>query len=171
MLGDERINYPEYHIEADNRLSWFFGKLDERYGDEAVYIHLLRNREATVKSFLNRWGVKGSIIHAFQSGILISRYGKWKDTEKGRICEDYYDTVNLNIRHFLKDKSKVQVIQLENINEDFRVFWEFIGAEGDLEGALKVFNRPDNTSQSQQTLRNKLRTLIYHLKKQFNILS
>ena len=32
-LGDERINFPENHIEADNRLAWFLGRLDEKYGN------------------------------------------------------------------------------------------------------------------------------------------
>ncbi len=27
-VGPERLSYPSNHIEADNRLSWFLGRLD-----------------------------------------------------------------------------------------------------------------------------------------------
>lgn len=36
-LGKERLNYPEDHIEADNRLSWLLGRLDKRHGDSVSF--------------------------------------------------------------------------------------------------------------------------------------
>ena len=30
LIGDERLKYPENHIEADNRLSWFYCQLKYR---------------------------------------------------------------------------------------------------------------------------------------------
>ena len=50
FTGNQRLAYPRNHIEADNRLSWFLGKLDQEYGDNAVYVHLLRDRAATARS-------------------------------------------------------------------------------------------------------------------------
>ena len=47
------LEYPDRHIEVDNRLSWFLGRLDERYPD-AYYVHLLRRREDVVQSFARR---------------------------------------------------------------------------------------------------------------------
>ena len=29
-IGAQRFNYPQDHIEADNRLSWLLGRLDEK---------------------------------------------------------------------------------------------------------------------------------------------
>ena len=30
---DDRLDYPKYHIEADNRLVWMLGSLNKRYDD------------------------------------------------------------------------------------------------------------------------------------------
>ncbi|MFM8634352.1 MAG: hypothetical protein ACKOEX_06015, partial [Planctomycetia bacterium] len=35
--GPARLAYPDGHIEIDNRLAWFLGGLEERYGDDALY--------------------------------------------------------------------------------------------------------------------------------------
>ena len=62
--------------------------------------------------------------------------------DKGRrleLVEDFYDNVNANIRHFLKDKEKVLTIHLEQIQDEFPIFWKQIGAEGDLAKALETF--------------------------------
>jgi len=32
--GPARLDYSARHIEIDNRLAWFLGGLDERYGDD-----------------------------------------------------------------------------------------------------------------------------------------
>jgi hypothetical protein len=50
-----RCEYPDQHIEADNRLSWFLGTLERLYGDEPLYVHLTRDRQAVVESHLARW--------------------------------------------------------------------------------------------------------------------
>ena len=41
LLGDQRLEYSQNHIEVDNRLSWFLGSLDKKYGDNAFYVHLI----------------------------------------------------------------------------------------------------------------------------------
>jgi hypothetical protein len=38
-LGDDRFSYPDNHIEADNRLSWFPGTLEELYGNNAFQVN------------------------------------------------------------------------------------------------------------------------------------
>lgn len=47
MVGAARMAYPIGHIEVDNRLSWTLGRLDQAFGRDAFYVHLLRN--------LTRW--------------------------------------------------------------------------------------------------------------------
>ncbi|MES9978612.1 MAG: hypothetical protein ABW107_07665, partial [Candidatus Thiodiazotropha sp. 6PLUC5] len=32
LTGDKRIDYPDNHIEADNRLSWILGRIDNKFG-------------------------------------------------------------------------------------------------------------------------------------------
>jgi hypothetical protein len=52
---DGRLDYPDAHIEADNRLAWFLGSLDRHYGDEPCYVHLSRDPADVAASFVRRW--------------------------------------------------------------------------------------------------------------------
>ena len=135
-LGDDRLAFPANHIEADNRLSWFLGKLDTQYGDDAVYVHLKRNNSDTAASYARRL-FPGGIIPAYRKGILQHLPDDISDMS---VSLDYYDTVNSNIEHFLKDKTRKMEFNLENAKEDFRKFWELVGAEGDLDAALAEFD-------------------------------
>ena len=46
LTGPDRFAYPPRHIEADNRLSWMLGRLEQAYGADAAYVHLTRDAEA-----------------------------------------------------------------------------------------------------------------------------
>lgn len=145
-LGASRIEYPDRHIEADNRLSWFLGQLDTAYGDEPLFVHLKRDFNKTVNSFMNRWNGRGSVVYAYCEGLKMIPPEKLDKEQKVQICKDYVETVTMNIDFFLKDKSKVLEIYIENIKDDFPKFWEAIGAEGDMDEALKTFDVKYNAS-------------------------
>jgi len=166
MLGDDRMDYPDNHIEADNRLSWVLGRLDERYEDDAIYVHLKRNERDTARSFTNRYW--SGIIRAYRGrGILM---GVPEDSDPIDVATDYCHTVNSNIELFLKDKSKTMEVHLENIEQNFAVFWDFIDAKGDIDEALKEFQTPYNASKRPRVrasaprvvrpIPNKLRRLV-----------
>ncbi|WP_026988836.1 hypothetical protein [Fodinicurvata fenggangensis] len=148
FIGKERLSYPSWHIEADNRLSWFLGSLDRRFGDDAFYVHLFRDREAVAESFFRRWG--GGIIQAYQVGILMQRPIKKMDWNNKNyimdICRDYYDTVNDNINAFLSNKTGKMKFELENWEECFPYFWEKISAEGDFDSSLGEWYKKYNAS-------------------------
>ena len=133
MAGHDRLAYPANHIEVDNRLSWFLGRLDETFGDDALYVHLTRNDEDTAKSFLER---EMGIMAAYRSVIVI---GPWQENSI-ELCLDYCRTVNANIRAFLKDKTRKAVVRLENAKADFKAFWKQVGIEGDLAAALSEWD-------------------------------
>lgn len=130
-IARHRLDYPEHHIEADNRLSWMLGRLERAYGDRAFYVHLSRNREDTARSFARREGF--GIMQAYREGILM---GAGEAISAYDLALDYIDTVEANIQAFLKDKPRQMVFRLEHAQEDFRRFWQHIGARGDLEKAL-----------------------------------
>ena len=141
MLGEDRFDYPENHIEADNRLSWLLGRLNKTYGDNAVYIHLKRNEKDTARSLIKRYS--SGIMRAYRrGGILLGLQG---ESDPMAVALDYCDTVNSNIELLLKDKTKKMEINIENIDRDFPIFWKFIGAEGDISAALAEFNNYYNT--------------------------
>jgi hypothetical protein len=52
---DGRLDYPDQHIESDNRLCWFLGSLDRRYGERARWIHLTRDPDEVIESYWRRW--------------------------------------------------------------------------------------------------------------------
>lgn len=143
-LGEARLAYPDNHIEADNRLAWFLGRLDQHYGDNAIYVHLQRNSQATANSYAKRL-FPGGIIPAYRQGILQFLPD---DVPHMSVCLDYYDTVNSNIELFLKDKTRKMAFTLENATEDFPKFWKLIGAEGDLTAALAEFKITYNASET-----------------------
>jgi hypothetical protein len=130
LIGSARLDYPPRHIEADNRLSWFLGRLERTFGDRPFYVHLTRDPRTTAESFLARFDA--GIMHAYHSGILMR-----PDAELDRfsICLDYVETVRRNIEAFLRTKQHIGV-RLERASDDFRRFWEAIAAEGDLDAAL-----------------------------------
>lgn len=141
LIGPERLNYPDNHIEADNRLSWFLGRLDQEYGDDAFYVHLKRDRQATAESFARR--ADFGIMEAYREGIVLELQGAPTAHE---IALDYLDTVEANIGHFLKDKSLKMAFHLEQAKVDFQTFWEWIGASGTLELALLEWDTAYNSS-------------------------
>ena len=139
--GATRFNYADNHIEADNRLSWFLGRLDETFGDNAYYVHLSRNPDETANSFSNR--INFGILKAYEQGVLMHEEHKLSANE---IATDYIQTVESNIKHFLKDKSNTMDVSLETIKTDFTDFWNSINAQGDLAKALKELDINYNAS-------------------------
>lgn len=142
IVGKGRLSYKDSHIESDNRLSWFLGRLEKEYGDKAFYVHLKRDRLGTAQSFAKRLS-PGLIINAYSNGI----YTRLPDNRDPlEISLDYYDTVNANIEAFLQNKTDKMTVSLENIKEDFETFWNRIGAEGDLAAALNEWDLAYNAS-------------------------
>lgn len=141
LLGSQRLVYPENHIEVDNRLSWFLGRLDEKYDKNAFYVHLRRNIRDTSLSLSKRTGL-GSILCSYANGIYI----KQNNVSNYDVALDYCNTVDKNIQLFLKDKPNKMEIWIENIKTTFPLFWKAISAEGNLDKALDVFNHKYHSS-------------------------
>lgn len=130
LIGDERLAYPADHIEADNRLTWLLGRLEDRYGGDAYYVHLTRDHTATAQSFVARY--RRGIMLAYRNGII---HKPAEDVPPLDMALDYVRTVDRNIAAFLKDKPHVMEVRLEHAKDDFHAFWDWIGAEGDVDAA------------------------------------
>jgi hypothetical protein len=134
MLGQNRLAFPDSHIEADNRLSWILGRLEQKFGDDALYVHLTRNASKVAASYDMRWGDRFSLIDGYNRSILMqSIYNEGAAT-------DMVETVTANIQAFLANKSHVIEIDIEAPEQKFRRFVEIIGAEGDVEAAVAEFS-------------------------------
>jgi hypothetical protein len=138
-VGASHFHYPANHIEADNRLAWFLGRLDRAYGDNAIYVHLRRDPQATASSYVKRYD--GGIIRTYRRSILM---GRPDNRDPMAVSLDFIDTVTSNIELFLRDKCRVIDFSLESARQDFERFFHAIGAEGNLQDALSEWDAVHN---------------------------
>lgn len=142
-IGKTRLSYPDNHIESDNRLSWFLGRLDRAYGDNAYYVHLYRDPAGVADSYADRMQ-KGGIMYAYANGIYEGKRGTSHQLAR-EAAADYVETVTANIRSFLKDKSHQMDFDLARSKDAFAEFWDFVGAEGDRSAALAEWDQRHNS--------------------------
>ena len=144
VVGPGRLDYPPNHIESDNRLAWFLGRLHQRYPHDVFYVHLQRDREAVARSYARRLE-PGLIMSAYAHGVHL---GLSDDIAPNAltIARDYVDTVTANIEAFLADKPNRMTFHIENANVDFPRFWECVGAQGDRATAVAEFTIAYNAS-------------------------
>lgn len=133
MLAEEKLKYPWYHIEVDNRLTWMLGLL-ARHSENAFFVYLYRSPSKVGASYNKRWHIRHGIMRAYAQGVLM-RPVHLNDVE---VCTDYAKCVDANIRDFLRDRAHV-VIDIDDPGVGFTMFWGAIGAEGDIEAALREF--------------------------------
>lgn len=132
QLFSARLDYPNNHIEVDNRLAFFLGSLDQKYGDNAYYVHLTRDESKVAASYRKRWYYRVSIVRAFYSHILMTPVNDRADYENA--CKFYVETNRQNIHHFLKDKTHTFVFELENAKPEFERMVSWLGKECDQKG-------------------------------------
>lgn len=140
MIGAERFAYPDNHIEADNRLSWLLGRLEQEFGDNAYYVHLTRDPDEVAQSFVARSA--HGIMSGYRSAILMEA----GMADHLSVARDMIATVTANIQAFLRNKTNVMEIQLATASEDFARFWEWIGATGNWEIAAAEWSVRHNAT-------------------------
>ena len=145
-LGPDRVAFPANHVEVDNRLTWFLGRLEAAYPfGFAFYVHLRRDREETARSFLARYD--SGIIGAYRRSVLM---GLPEDAEPIEVCRDYVDTATAQIEHFLRNKFRMQMeVRVDTAKEDFAAFWARIKGQGDLAGALHEWDVRHNAGPGE----------------------
>jgi hypothetical protein len=149
-IGSSRFDYPDQHIEADNRLTWMLGSLAKVYqGREVFYVDLRRDPEKVALSYLYRWNTswfKSPIIKAFAQGIVMTRRN-WTKAEQPAVCRYYVQIVTDNIENFVQDKPSMRV-EIDDGGVSFKAFLHTIGAKGDLASALGTWSEVHNQSRS-----------------------
>jgi len=137
-VGHPRFAYPNDHIEADNRLTWFLGGLGAQERPDDRYVWLRRDRDAVVTSFLKRWRstYRSGIIEAFAHAIVMQP-NDWADDVREDVVKFYVDTVESNIAQFVEKREHMTVWL--GSPDDFTRFWAWVGAEGDLKAALETW--------------------------------
>lgn len=142
FTGDARLDFPTNHIEVDNRLTWFLGALDARFGQDAYYVHLIRDAERVAHSLIQRKNLTRSIVKAWQIGVL---QGGARTTILDA-ARDYVRNANDNIAYFLRDKPHKMTARLETLADDMPRFFEWIGGEGNLAAAISETRQRHNAT-------------------------
>lgn len=136
-LHPERFpHYPDNHIEVDAHLAWMLGDLAllpiaHRDG-QVRFFSLYRNIEDTAKSFLPRPNARALATAIFQ-------------LHRECTIEDMRRLVQLiaqNINYFLSKQKTMRFVMRGWINEAYKwwpEFWDWIGAEGDMEAGRAEF--------------------------------
>lgn len=146
---DGRLDYPDNHIEVDNRLVWFLGGLDKRYDDsDTFYVYLTRHPDKVVASYLTRWHITVSITRAFYHGILMKPQKPDMDTAR-KSCGLFVETVDENIRHFLKNRDNWASVRVENLTDDFFEFMNQCGLTGDTDAIGTALNDIRNKNKKK----------------------
>jgi hypothetical protein len=132
-LGKKRFDYAPNHVESDNRLTWVLGRLFERFGEDAMYVHLQRDPEEVAVSYNQRWSHDGAILPAYRAAILMTTQPPKirPGTPEGLMfARDYVSTANANIAEFVRHRANTFSLDLEDLVEQFPAFMDRIGAEG-----------------------------------------
>lgn len=143
-----RLDYPDNHIEVDNRLSFFLGLLHKKY-PEAFYIWLRRDRAKVIDSYAKRFNTRAGIMNAYARGVIQDPNPSLTHERKRAIAELYTDATEANIEAFC-NSSEVRsgYINMDHTPAaDLKTIWRDIGAEGDLDAALRELGRFYNASK------------------------
>ncbi len=159
----DRLDYPDNHVEVDNRLVWFLGALGRRYEDDRTfYVYLTRNTDKVVESYLLRWHMTVSIVRAFYHGILMNP--KKPDTETARqSCRFFVETVDENIRYFLRNRNNWAHVSVENLEKDFFAFMTASGLTGDRKAISRALHDIKNVNKKKygrRTWTGKIRAMF-----------
>ncbi|QBI56787.1 hypothetical protein [Streptomonospora litoralis] len=145
LIGPGRLDYPEGHVEVDNRLSWFLGELGKRFGDEPTYVHLTRDPEQVAASYARRYGVRAGIAPAYASGIIRARSPR-TDAERLAAARAYVRTVTANIEAFLADKTRVVHMGIAAPEPGLSRLWDLAELSGDRLAAADALEQRHNAS-------------------------
>lgn len=162
-VGAGRLDYPDEHIEIDNRLSWMLGRLHDRFGDDALYVHLRRDPDAIARSYEARWpdeptsllsymqrrrtGERGfeSLVSAYAYGVL-QRIEYWPRSRRRAIARDMVDTIESNVQLFLRHVPRSLTIDIEDGRMALETLWGEMGGTGDLVTAVEELGRRHNAT-------------------------
>jgi hypothetical protein len=121
-----RLNYPDNHIEVDNRLIWFLDRINP---DDSQVWRMSRNLEKVFRSFMNR--PDSSIIKAVRDGIFMNPKMSWTDAVYAYLKMEAVQTLGL------------PEIKLEEPDTHL-AFWDAIKAEGDKDAFLAAMKEVHN---------------------------
>lgn len=139
----DRVDYPEHHIEADNRLLFYLPQLETRFGDDALYVYLVRDPEKIAQSYAKRWHLTVSVVRAYTHGLrMIPRVS---EDDVLSHCRDFVAYADQTFRAFLDRQTNVQFFDIEDAETEFTAFARHLGLDAP-EAALAVWRETHNAN-------------------------
>ncbi|WP_127116203.1 sulfotransferase domain-containing protein [Shimia sediminis] len=150
---ETRLNYPNNHIEADNRLTFFLPQLTEKFGNDAVLVIVVRDRKKIAASYSKRW-FKTNLPKLYSQGILLRDFHENSDTLLEGMVDWMYDTIFFCSKYW----KHVVIFDLENPREGLSALAEKITFDVDKAEAAyyETFENRNNLE-----VRNKISILKY----------
>jgi len=147
-LKNPKLEFPDNSIAVNPQ---FRVRLDlPLIYPNALFIRMNRSFDKTAMSYAN-----------LDSGNYIN---KWRDFYDKILTENPLDNarilvtqMNIQLDRFFELCKNKEIVNLENIKVDFVKIWNIIGAKGNLNKALEVFNTPLNTTEQRNGSANCLR--------------
>jgi len=156
-----RLDYPNNHIEADNRLIFFLSLLDEKFATDTAYVYLLRDEKLVARSYSERWHLSISIVRAFTNGVrMVPRV---KNNEILDYCHDYVKYVDSVVRLHLSKQENAFVFDLSKAEEEYKRFAKWVGVENLPEAACAEWRQHHNLNRYPKVstwIKRRIRILI-----------
>ena len=140
-----KLVYPDNHIEVNPHMRQCIREVAKKYPNEK-WIHLIRNKTDNVRS-----------LSVLDDGVIMTCYWVLRGSTIGEtpidIAETYYRDENNLIRDQLKlyvPPENTMILYLDMIQNFWKSFWEFIGAEGDFQSSIQSWDTPHNTTEERE---------------------
>lgn len=136
-LGEDRVAYPNFHIECDNRLSWFLPRLTEKYScsEDAILVCVYRDREKVALSYNKRWP-KINMMKSYSQGILMRPLSE----NCLDVCRDYVENVYEHIEFFSKFWSAYVEIDIDAPEKGLKDLCDLLGRADQFEEVAKYLS-------------------------------
>lgn len=158
FLQDERINYPNFHIELDNRLSFYMPQLTKKYSKkESLLVIINRDRKSIAESYNKRWR-KINIMKAFSQGIHMRNL----NSNNIDVCLAYVNYVYETLDYFKNDWDNVLEVDFSNLNAAITQILKRINKIEDLDNVLNEMKNKSNLNSI--TLKSKLADARFNFK-------
>lgn len=144
FFNDQRINYPDNHIELDNRLSFYLPQLTRKYSKKnSLLVIVNRDRNSIAKSYNKRWR-KINIMKAFSQGIHMN------DLQSNNIdvCLAYVNYIYETIDYFKPQWDNVLEIEFSDLNFGIEQILKKINKINDLENVLEEMKNKSNLNET-----------------------
>lgn len=136
------LHWPDQHVAVNPQIRRCIAAIARNH-PEALWVHLVREREACVRSLarLDRGGVMRTYAALRPTTV--------PSMQPADIAEAFYRDETANIEASLEvhvPAERRRMMRLETIKDQWHDFWGWIGAEGDLDASIAAWDVLRNTA-------------------------